>query len=145
MLGLPGGQVLVALVGLGIVVTGGLTVWNGWKKNFVDDMTLPIDPMVRSIVERIGQVGFIAKGLALVLVGVLVVVAALRFDPAQAIRPRRRAQDARRPAVRAVPAARDGARALRLRGLLLLRRPVPPHQLMSSFAVTSSRGKTSRR
>jgi hypothetical protein len=84
VLGLPGGQVLVALVGLGIVVTGGLTVRNGWKKNFVDDMTLPIDPMVRSVVERIGQVGFIAKGLALVLVGVLVVVAALRFDPAQA-------------------------------------------------------------
>jgi hypothetical protein len=84
VLGLPGGQILVAIVGVGIVVTGGFTVWNGWEKSFRDDMTLPIDPMVRTIVVRSGQIGYIAKGLALLLVGVLVVVAAVRFDPGQA-------------------------------------------------------------
>jgi hypothetical protein len=35
-------------------------------------------------VERLGQVGSIAKAVALGLIGVLVVVAAVQFDPAKA-------------------------------------------------------------
>lgn len=84
VLGLPGGQVIVALIGIGIVVAGGFTVWNGWQKKFLEDLSLPADQRVRTTAVRIGQIGFIAKGLALALVGVLVVAAALSFDPQKA-------------------------------------------------------------
>jgi hypothetical protein len=84
VLGLPGGPVLVGLVGVGTVVVGGLAVRNGWTKDFLDDLALPLDPRVRSLVKRIGTVGFLAKGVSLVLIGVLIVIAAVRFDPAQA-------------------------------------------------------------
>jgi hypothetical protein len=84
VLGLPGGPVLVGLVGVGTAVVGGLAVRNGWTKDFLDDLALPLDPRVRSLVKRIGTVGFLAKGVSLVLIGVLIVLAAVRFDPAQA-------------------------------------------------------------
>ena len=36
------------------------------------------------VAERTGQVGFIAKGLSVALIGILVVIAAIRFDPDEA-------------------------------------------------------------
>jgi hypothetical protein len=84
VLGLPGGQVLVGLVGVVTAVVGGWTVWNGCAKDFVEDLALPVNPRTRSLAERIGVVGFVAKGVTLVLMGVLIVIAAVRFDPAQA-------------------------------------------------------------
>lgn len=84
VLGLPGGQLIVGLVGVGTAVVGGWTVRNGWTKHFLDDLALPASPRVRAFAERSGMVGFIAKGLSLVLMGVLIVIAAVRFDPAQA-------------------------------------------------------------
>lgn len=84
VLGLPGGQFLVGAVGLGIMVAGGVKVYQGWKKKFRDDMDMPSDRRARMLAERTGQVGFIAKGIAIALIGVLVVVAAIRFDPNEA-------------------------------------------------------------
>ncbi len=84
VLGLPGGQVLVGLVGVVTAVIGGWTVWDGWSKDFLQDLALPDDRRVRSLAEHSGVVGFVAKGLSLVLIGVLIVIAAVRFDPAQA-------------------------------------------------------------
>ncbi|WP_246393795.1 DUF1206 domain-containing protein [Pseudonocardia pini] len=85
VLGLPGGQVIVAIVGVGIVVGGGVMVWHGWKKKFTEDQDLAgADRHARTVNERTGQVGYIAKGIAFGVLGVLVVSAAIRFDPAQA-------------------------------------------------------------
>lgn len=84
ILGLPGGQFLVGAVGLGIIVAGGAKIYSGWQKKFVRDMDLPSDRRARMVAERTGQVGFIAKGVATALVGILVVIAAIRFDPAEA-------------------------------------------------------------
>jgi hypothetical protein len=47
-------------------------------------MSLPSDQKAREVVERTGQVGFIAKGISVALIGILVVTAAIRFDPAKA-------------------------------------------------------------
>ena len=84
VLGLPGGQWIVGLVGLGIIVAGGNKIYAGWKKKFEDDMDMPSDQKTRQAVERSGQVGFIAKGVSIGVIGVLVVIAAIRFDPAKA-------------------------------------------------------------
>ncbi|MGI5125469.1 DUF1206 domain-containing protein [Pseudonocardia sp. CA-107938] len=84
VLGLPGGQVLVALVGVGTAVVGGWTVWSGWTRRFMENLALPPSLRVHRFADRTGLIGFVAKGLTLVLVGVLIVVAAIRFDPQQA-------------------------------------------------------------
>jgi len=84
LLGLPGGQLLVGAVGIGIIVAGGSKIYQGWQKKFVNDMDMPSDRHARMVAERTGQAGFIAKGLAIALVGVLVVIAALQFDPKEA-------------------------------------------------------------
>lgn len=84
VLGLPGGQWIVGAIGLGIVVAGGSKIYAGWKKSFKEDMNLPLDHKARRVVVRTGQVGFIAKGVSIAVIGVLVVVAAIQFDPAKA-------------------------------------------------------------
>ncbi len=84
VLGLPGGQFIVGAVGLGIVAVGGAKIYQGWKKKFRNDMDMPSDQSARTVAERTGQVGFIAKGIAVALIGVLVVIAAIRFRPEEA-------------------------------------------------------------
>jgi hypothetical protein len=84
VLGWPGGQFLVGAVGLAILAVAGVKAKHGWEKKFLEEMDLPGDPHVRRVAERLGQVGSIAKAAALGLIGVLVVVAAVRFDPSQA-------------------------------------------------------------
>jgi hypothetical protein len=80
----PGGQFLVGLVGLIIVAGGGYKIYRGWKRKFEDDMDLPADQKARKTAVRLGQVGFIGRGIATVLIGVVVIVAAVTFDPQKA-------------------------------------------------------------
>jgi uncharacterized protein DUF1206 len=84
VLGWPGGRFLIGAVGLGILAVAAVKVKHGWEKKFLEEMDLPSDRHVRRTVERLGQVGSIAKAVALGLIGVLVVVAAVRFDPSKA-------------------------------------------------------------
>ncbi len=84
VLGWPGGQFLVGAVGLAIVAVAAVKAKHGWQKKFLEEMDLPADQHVRRVAERLGQVGSIAKAVALGLIGALVVVAAVRFDPSQA-------------------------------------------------------------
>jgi hypothetical protein len=84
VLGWPGGQFLVGLVGLGIVAVAVVKAKHGWEKKFLEEMDTPSDRHAREVLERTGQIGSIAKAVALGLIGVLVVVAAIRFDPSKA-------------------------------------------------------------
>ena len=83
-LGWPGGQFLVGAVGLVLVAIAVVKAKHGWEKKFLEEMNLPSDQKARAAVERLGQVGSIAKAVALGLIGVLVVVAAVQFDPSKA-------------------------------------------------------------
>jgi hypothetical protein len=47
-------------------------------------MDMPLDRRARRATVRTGQVGFIAKGVSVALIGALVVVAAVRFRPEEA-------------------------------------------------------------
>lgn len=61
-----------------------MKIVEGWQQRFRDDMDLPADRHARQVALRTGQVGFIAKGAAIGLIGALVVVAAVQSDPAEA-------------------------------------------------------------
>ncbi|SDF69545.1 DUF1206 domain-containing protein [Pseudonocardia oroxyli] len=85
VLGLPGGQVIVGIVGVGVVIGAGVMAWHGAKKKFTEDQDLGgADRRARMLDERLGQVGFVAKGVAIGVLGVLIVSAAVRFDPNEA-------------------------------------------------------------
>jgi hypothetical protein len=80
----PAGPWLVALVGAVVVGVGvGLAVF-GWRVGFLDQL----DDEARTRDRRVpivvfGRVGYVAKGVALVVIGVLVVWAAWTRDPHQ--------------------------------------------------------------
>lgn len=82
--GLPGGRFIVGGVGLVILAVGVVKIVEGAKKKFLEDMSLPSDRRARELAERLGQVGSVAKGVSIVLIGVLVVVAAVRSNPEEA-------------------------------------------------------------
>lgn len=77
LLAAPGGQLLVGLVGLGILGFGLYYAYRGWARTFMEN--LEDHPGEWPV--RMGVVGYIAKGLALAIVGVLFIVAAVTLDP----------------------------------------------------------------
>lgn len=75
----PGGQVLVGAVAVGILVGGIVHIVIGGKRNFLKNLkALPskAEPVVRSF----GMAGYIAKGVALVVVGLLFGSAAVNAE-----------------------------------------------------------------
>jgi hypothetical protein len=84
VLGMPGGPWLVGACGLAIVAVGVYHVVKGARKKFLRDLTGTGGGSVGQVVVRLGQVGYIAKGIALGVVGGLIVAAAVTTDPEQA-------------------------------------------------------------
>jgi hypothetical protein len=85
VLGWPGGRFLVGIVGLVIIGVGVYHVVKGVTKRFLKEIDLGQAPKsATTLITRLGQVGFPAKGLALGLVGGLLCYAALTFDPKKA-------------------------------------------------------------
>jgi hypothetical protein len=80
LLGLPGGQLLVGAIGLGVVVIGAVLVYRGATKRFREHLG-PVPAAVRHPAEALGVVGYCAKGLVLGIAGALVIAAAVTFDP----------------------------------------------------------------
>lgn len=79
-LALPGGPLLVGAAGLAVVGVGAYHVVKGARKRFLRDLS----GGVGRAVTRLGQVGYVAKGVALGVVGGLVVAAAVTADPERA-------------------------------------------------------------
>lgn len=80
LLGVPFGRVLVIVIGIAVVVVGARLAYRGIKKKFTEELKGTAD----HVVLRLGQIGYIAKGVAFAIVGVLFVVAAVTFDPNKA-------------------------------------------------------------
>ena len=79
LLSIPGGPVVLALVGVGIGIGGIVFIIMGSRRSFRSKIDLPEHGIGRGIA-GLGVVGFIAKGIALVIVGVLLVAASLTSD-----------------------------------------------------------------
>lgn len=84
VMGWPGGRLLVGLIGAVIVGFGVWHVVKGAKKKFLKDLSGGTVGHVGTAVVRLGQFGYVAKGVALGVVGILFLVAAWRADPARA-------------------------------------------------------------
>jgi Domain of Unknown Function (DUF1206) len=83
--GWPGGQYLVGAAGLVLIGVGGWHIRKGINKHFLKQIdTSDASPSAVRLVTRLGQVGFPGKGIALALVGGLLVYAAITFDPSKA-------------------------------------------------------------
>lgn len=80
VLDLPGGPIVLGLVGLGVGIGGVSFVVMGFLRSFHNRMSIPDGPAGRGV-SALGVVGFIAKGVALTIVGVLLIVAAVKVEP----------------------------------------------------------------
>lgn len=76
----PLGRLLVGLVGVGVVAVGGYHVHKGWRRTFLRDLRERPGPWV----VRAGRLGYVARGVALGVVGALFVAAAATADPDRA-------------------------------------------------------------
>ncbi len=83
ILALPGGQFLLGLVGIIALAVGVYMMSKGVRQKFVEDIAVPAGPSRRPVL-ILGTVGYIAKGIAVAVVGVLFVVAAITINPSQA-------------------------------------------------------------
>ncbi len=84
LMDLPGGQWIVAAVGLGIIAYGANYVWRGWKEKFAEHLeTEGRMGYSGASYLLLGQVGHIAKGVALALVGGLFCYAGITHQPDQ--------------------------------------------------------------
>ena len=82
-LGIPGGAVLVAVVGTGVCAVGLYVLARGVTGGFMKDIDLPAAPdRWEPWIEGIGRIGYVAKGIAFGLVGVLMWRAATTADVA---------------------------------------------------------------
>jgi len=80
-----GGQWLVGIIGLIIVIVGAALVIEGIRQKFMKHlMTSRMSARTRQAVRRLGMIGTTARGLVFALAGVLVIDAAITFDPAKA-------------------------------------------------------------
>jgi hypothetical protein len=80
-----GGQWLVGIVGLAIVIAGLVLVAEGIRRKFLRYLQLSqTSPRTRRIVERLGMIGIAARGAVFALAGVLVIEAAVTYQPSKA-------------------------------------------------------------
>jgi hypothetical protein len=79
-----GGRVLVAVIGLAIAAIGVGLIWYGWKKKFNKHLkTQQMSARERRVSDKLGVVGYAAKGTVYGTLGILVLVAAVQHDPGQ--------------------------------------------------------------
>jgi len=70
----------VVIVAAAVVLT-----WRGLRTKFEEHLDLAeLGPRARSTVINLGKAGYIARGIVFALVGILVVAAAVTFDPDKA-------------------------------------------------------------
>jgi hypothetical protein len=80
-----GGQVLVAVVGFGLVIVGLVLIRRGLARKFAENLrTGSMSPKTRRWVLPLGMAGNVARGVIIGGVGAFLVTAAVTFDPARA-------------------------------------------------------------
>jgi uncharacterized protein DUF1206 len=85
LLALPAGRVLVIVIGLGVVAAAVLSGRRGVRKTFLEDLDLAgVSTGTRSWVRWLGMVGYVAKGVAYLVIGVLLCTAGIHVDPSRA-------------------------------------------------------------
>ncbi len=82
LLSLPAGRVMVVVAGMIIIGIGISHVVKGVKKSFLKEIvTSTMSPVARQGTTRLGQIGYIAKGVAIGTVGGLLTYTTVTLDP----------------------------------------------------------------
>jgi len=76
----PGGRLLVSVLGLAVIAIGAYHVVKGWTRRFLRDLS----EHPGTLATRAGVLGYIAKGIALAVVGMLFVTAAVQNSSGRA-------------------------------------------------------------
>jgi hypothetical protein len=80
-----GGRWLVGIVGLTIVIAGLALVFEGIRAKFMKYLQQSqMSPRMRRLVKRLGVTGTAARGVVFALAGVLVIEAAVTYQPSKA-------------------------------------------------------------
>ncbi|MFG1874394.1 DUF1206 domain-containing protein [Sphaerisporangium sp. NPDC049003] len=81
----PGGQIIVGAVGLGVIALGLYWIYQGVKKKFCEHLrTGEMSPKTRGVVEKLGMVGYCARGVIAAAAGVFLMQSAITYDPEEA-------------------------------------------------------------
>jgi uncharacterized protein DUF1206 len=81
----PGGQTVVAIVGIVVAAAGLYLMVKAYRREFLKHLRLgTASPATRKTVTRLGQIGGIAQGFVFGTIGVFLVIAALDANPQQA-------------------------------------------------------------
>lgn len=82
---LPGGRVLIVVIGVGTIIVGFYQAWAGWHADFIDDIeTEDIEPIFKRWLTVLGGAGTLARASMLGIVGALFIVASWRYDSTEA-------------------------------------------------------------
>lgn len=82
LMDMPGGTLIVGAVGLGVIAYAGYYVYQGWTEKFLEKLDGgPRSREASKAYRLLGKVGFIAKGVAIGVIGALFVYAAVTHDP----------------------------------------------------------------
>ncbi|MFC4856702.1 DUF1206 domain-containing protein [Actinophytocola glycyrrhizae] len=85
LLSLPAGQILVGIAAAVVIAVGVAQVRKGVKKKFLDDLDLHDLPRgTQQLVTRLGVFGYIAKGVVVGIIGVLLAFAAFQSNAQEA-------------------------------------------------------------
>lgn len=82
LLATPGGVVLMIVLALGIAAIGVYFIVKGAKKKFRADLAVPAGPAGRATM-LLGTIGYCAKGVVIIVVGILFAVAAFTADASE--------------------------------------------------------------
>jgi Domain of Unknown Function (DUF1206) len=77
----PGGYALLLAIGAAVAITGIVFVIRGFRQSFAKHLRLPPADKARKAVTAFGVAGYAAKGIALLLAGLLIVVATVTAHP----------------------------------------------------------------
>ena len=77
----PAGAALLLAIGVGILAVGGYFVYSGVTQKFEENLTGKPSGSAGKAVTMLGTVGYVAKGIALGVLGLLLVIATVRNNP----------------------------------------------------------------
>lgn len=83
LLGVTAGRVMVVLAGIAVVGLGMAFAHKGWSRGFRDEITGDTGVESRAI-DRLGVIGWTARGLSMGLIGLFLARAAWTYDPDEA-------------------------------------------------------------